>query len=229
MVDEGRREYLRRYWAKPENRERARESKRRHRTKPGVLSRARDYARTYRTKYPDRQRESHRRYLEKPGIRAARLENDRRYRAVPEHRERKNALRRTRYRTDSDYRQRIVELQRLKQYTRREKSRYDHWKRKYGISVEDYAARFAEQGGVCAICRKPETMLANNGQDIRALAIDHDHTTKRVRGLLCSKCNTVLGLVQDHPEILRQAVQYLGEWWQGGQSVSQTMRELGGA
>ena len=226
MVNEDRRrEYLRLYWARPENRERQRENHRRYREKGGIREQHREAARQYRQKYPDRVRETSRRYLEKPEIRAAKREYNRHYGAVPQHRERKNARRRTRYRTDSDYRQRLLELQRLKQYTRREKSRYDHWKRKYGISVEQYTTRFAEQGGVCAICRKPEKMLANNGLNIRTLAIDHHHQTKQVRGLLCQNCNTVLGLVQEQPSVLHAAAEYL-EMWSVGQSVSQTMREL---
>lgn len=57
------------------------------------------------------------------------------------------------------------------------------------------------QGGVCAICKeKPK-----NGR----LAIDHLHGTDKVRGLLCSPCNTALGLFKDDPERLAAAIEYL--------------------
>jgi phage regulator Rha-like protein len=48
------------------------------------------------------------------------------------------------------------------------------------------------QEGVCAICGKPETVKSRKGE-VLALAIDHDHATGKVRGLLCFRCNTTLG------------------------------------
>ncbi|MFC5359558.1 endonuclease VII domain-containing protein [Azospirillum himalayense] len=56
------------------------------------------------------------------------------------------------------------------------------------------------QGGVCAICR-----LVPEGN----LHVDHSHTTGCVRGLLCRKCNTAIGLLQDDPQILKEAAIYL--------------------
>lgn len=61
----------------------------------------------------------------------------------------------------------------------------------------------AEQGGRCAICHLSE---AENG---KALALDHCHTTNRVRGLLCDLCNTGLGRFKDSPDALRRAITYL--------------------
>jgi len=63
---------------------------------------------------------------------------------------------------------------------------------------------YAEQRGSCAICGKGE---AENG---KALAVDHDHESGVVRGLLCDHCNLALGRFQDSPEILRRALDYLG-------------------
>jgi hypothetical protein len=60
-----------------------------------------------------------------------------------------------------------------------------HLKYKYGLTPEDYDAKLAEQGGVCAICGKSPTK--------RRLHIDHCHETGRIRGLLCTGCNTRLG------------------------------------
>ena len=62
-----------------------------------------------------------------------------------------------------------------------------------------------EQGGGCAICQKtPE----ENG---RRLAVDHNHTTGDVRGLLCTQCNVGLGNLGDSVERLRSAIRYLNE------------------
>lgn len=71
----------------------------------------------------------------------------------------------------------------------------------YGITHEQYNILLESQNGRCAICRSlPE-------KD-RKLAVDHEHTTSRVRGLLCSKCNRGLGLFQDSPELLKEAARY---------------------
>jgi hypothetical protein len=58
-----------------------------------------------------------------------------------------------------------------------------------------------KQGGKCGICGS-----VSNG---KRLAIDHDHETGRVRGLLCQQCNTALGLFKDQVELLKKAIDYL--------------------
>jgi len=65
------------------------------------------------------------------------------------------------------------------------------------------------QDNNCAICRKGESIIDNSTKKPRALAVDHCHTTGKTRGLLCSFCNTGLGLFRDDPEILEQAKNYL--------------------
>jgi hypothetical protein len=73
---------------------------------------------------------------------------------------------------------------------------------KYGITVEDFRDMLVGQAGRCLIChRVPPTDLV----------VDHDHGTGRVRGLLCQRCNRMLGHVDERPEILRSAIRYLGE------------------
>lgn len=64
-------------------------------------------------------------------------------------------------------------------------------KRKYGMTVEQYDKLLAEQGGVCALCGEPETSTFRG--TVKMLAVDHDHGTGLVRGLLCYRCNTDLG------------------------------------
>jgi hypothetical protein len=70
----------------------------------------------------------------------------------------------------------------------------------YGITIDQYKAMEARQGGRCAICNEvPETRLY----------VDHDHTTGEVRGLLCTRCNVGLGMFRDNPEYLDAATQYI--------------------
>lgn len=73
--------------------------------------------------------------------------------------------------------------------------------RKYGVTLEEYAAMLAAQGGGCAICGAK--------QKKRRLAVDHDHETGEVRGLLCSPCNTGLGQFKDKAALLARAIDYL--------------------
>jgi hypothetical protein len=68
--------------------------------------------------------------------------------------------------------------------------------RLYGIGLPEYEAMLAAQGGVCAICRQPETARARGGGP-RPLSVDHDHETGKVRGLLCLRCNRDLAVVED--------------------------------
>ena len=73
--------------------------------------------------------------------------------------------------------------------------------RRYGITEEDFDRMSSEQGGVCAVCKKTEPG--------KRLAVDHDHKTGAVRGLLCSICNKAIGCLGDSVEGLMVAVSYL--------------------
>jgi len=72
----------------------------------------------------------------------------------------------------------------------------------YGITIQDYDRMLEEQRGVCAICKKPEKN--------RKLAVDHDHETGRVRGLLCTNCNNTLGWLERNVDA---AMKYLGLYY----------------
>ena len=80
-------------------------------------------------------------------------------------------------------------------------------KRDFDLSVQEYAALLLAQDGVCAVCRKPET--ATRYGKLKHLAVDHNHGTGEVRGLLCAECNTGLGKFGDDPALLRGAADYL--------------------
>lgn len=78
-------------------------------------------------------------------------------------------------------------------------------KKKYGITGEDYLRILDEQNGVCAICGE-----INPGN--KRLAVDHDHETNEVRGLLCDCCNRAIGLLRDDEHIAQRATNYLRLW-----------------
>lgn len=81
---------------------------------------------------------------------------------------------------------------------------------KVGITLADYEKAFAEQGGVCAICGKPETVLWRKKlKQLRSMSADHDHKTGRFRALLCHKCNRAIGLFGDDPELMEKAAAYV--------------------
>jgi hypothetical protein len=79
--------------------------------------------------------------------------------------------------------------------------------RDFGITLATYNKMMDDQGGVCAICEKPE--FAVRSGKIRALAVDHDHETGAVRSLLCTNCNPMIGYAKDNPILLRKAAAYL--------------------
>lgn len=68
-------------------------------------------------------------------------------------------------------------------------------KREYGLTLDQYDKMFVVQNGVCAICGK--SGIIKNQWDTMRLAVDHDHQTGRVRGLLCNRCNLGVGYVED--------------------------------
>ena len=84
---------------------------------------------------------------------------------------------------------------------------------KYGITLEQYEELFEKQGGVCALCKKPETARRNKkAEGGERLAVDHCHDTGVVRGLLCFKCNTAIGALGDTQEAAVRAMNYLSSW-----------------
>lgn len=91
--------------------------------------------------------------------------------------------------------------------------RYKCWasklKREFGICDQQYNVMLAEQGGVCAICKQPETIFDNGIR--RRLAVDHNHTTKQNRKLLCQRCNTVIGRCKENVSLLSSMIDYLIE------------------
>lgn len=79
--------------------------------------------------------------------------------------------------------------------------RGDRLRREYGLSLEKYDELLSQQGGRCAICKHPPSG--------RTLSVDHDHSTGKVRGLLCNQCNSALGFFNDNEDRLAAALTYL--------------------
>lgn len=78
----------------------------------------------------------------------------------------------------------------------------------YGITIEDLNSMYTKQEGSCAICNI--NISLHSGQTKKGKAhVDHCHITKQVRGLLCTKCNTLLGMAEDNKETLKKAIIYL--------------------
>jgi hypothetical protein len=85
-------------------------------------------------------------------------------------------------------------------------SSFRHKLKTLGITAVDYDKMYNEQNGRCAICGKHQLELN------KSLHLDHCHLTGIVRGILCSNCNTGLGLFKDDIKILRCAISYLDKY-----------------
>lgn len=85
----------------------------------------------------------------------------------------------------------------------RARQRKAHELRHRKIEPREYAELLTRYGKVCRICGR------TNGK--HRLAVDIDHATGRIRGLLCHRCNTAIGLFRDDPELLAAAIRYLTE------------------
>jgi len=93
-------------------------------------------------------------------------------------------------------------------YASRCKQCTSHYNRNitYNITEVEFNSLFASQGGMCAICGKILVLYSKNG-----VAIDHDHKSGKIRGLLCRECNLMLGFSNDDVTILNSAIKYLDE------------------
>lgn len=152
-----------------------------------------------------RDKEAQRAYMRKWRLRNAdRLrEYDKKYRS--ENADRYNAARRRRYRTDPTVREKQVAIIRRWREANPDEHRNYRYLKKYGVSLERYNAMLATQSGRCAICsgdnpRKP---------GVKHWSIDHCHATGAVRGLLCHRCNLLIGQAGDSASLLRSAADYL--------------------
>ena len=80
---------------------------------------------------------------------------------------------------------------------------------RYGISEYEYEDMLLSCDNKCMICGEQETSKDKRTGKTYALAVDHCHTTGKVRGLLCASCNTAIGLFKDNVDKLKNAISYL--------------------
>jgi hypothetical protein len=80
-------------------------------------------------------------------------------------------------------------------------------KRTYGLSESDYEAQVRSQNYLCAVCHE-QNKPGRDGEP-ENLAVDHNHRTGANRGLLCQRCNRVLGMLGDSQELLFRLLEYL--------------------
>jgi hypothetical protein len=115
------------------------------------------------------------------------------------------------YYSDSDAvcRSCIVGKARVRQpEDKRVRSRRKHLKREYGLDPSQVLQMLERQNGRCAICALEMTPP---GSAPTSMCVDHSHETNRVRQLLCSSCNKLLGFAKDDPVTLHAAIRYLRE------------------
>lgn len=86
--------------------------------------------------------------------------------------------------------------------------------RQFGITLEQYAAILKAQGGVCACCGDPETVVSRGGKVADSFCVDHDHSTGLPRSLLCRRCNSVIGMAREDTTLLHGLIDYLSFWRQ---------------
>lgn len=83
------------------------------------------------------------------------------------------------------------------------------WRSKYGLDASKHVMMYVQQRGLCAICRDPLRSARTETNHVSGLVVDHNHETGKVRGLLCSRCNTAIGLLGDDPDYVQRAYLYL--------------------
>lgn len=92
-----------------------------------------------------------------------------------------------------------------KNYKKYQPTKWRRWlKKRYGVSEEQFLSILRKQKNRCAICRKRQRAGKR-----KKLYVDHCHKTNKFRGLLCFKCNVLLGMAQDVISTLQAAIQYL--------------------
>jgi hypothetical protein len=79
----------------------------------------------------------------------------------------------------------------------------------YGITLSEYRSLLQKQDSRCAICGQIESAINWKTKEKKSLAVDHCHSTGKVRGLLCQSCNTALGSFNDDVSLLAKAIAYL--------------------
>lgn len=115
-------------------------------------------------------------------------------------RDRINKERRERYKNNPEL---FIERNKKYYWENRSKMRAANRKHKYGISHEHYTLLLEKQQNRCAICGKGRSEFKFD------FSVDHCHETGKIRGLLCTNCNTGIGLFKHNTIYLNSAIEYL--------------------
>lgn len=82
-------------------------------------------------------------------------------------------------------------------------------KREYGMTLDQYNELLRKQANRCAVCRRPETIVQKQTGVPQRLAVDHDHVTGEIRGLLCHRCNMLVWAMEDNHTTLAAIEAYI--------------------
>jgi hypothetical protein len=90
-----------------------------------------------------------------------------------------------------------------------DKQRNSYLKKNYGLDTNGYEKLLNIQQGGCAICGKKSDTYLPQCKKNKKLAVDHDHETGKIRGILCENCNRGIGLLSHSIELLKNAMDYI--------------------
>jgi hypothetical protein len=187
-----KKEYMKEYYQRPDVKKRQKE----------YYQKNKKYIKEYQQKNKDIIKEYQKEYYQRPYVKE--------YYQQPDIKKRKKEY-------DKEYRQRSDIKKRQKEYNKEYNQRPSIKKRKkkymkkynikhnYGILLEEFKFYLEKQENKCAICSHTFTPEDK-------ICIDHDHATGKVRGLLCFKCNVLLGMAVDNSKTLMNAIKYLNEY-----------------
>lgn len=129
----------------------------------------------------------------------------RKYRDKPETKEKRRNYGRKYMANNPEAKKRVRDAHLVMEYSRKHRLRTV-----YGMTTEEYAVMFGQQEGRCAICAQTEESRSRSTRGKkRNLAVDHDHTTGKVRGLLCHLCNVGVGNFGENAERMVRAADYI--------------------
>ena len=88
-------------------------------------------------------------------------------------------------------------------------------KTRYGVTIEWYDNKVKQQNNCCAVCETPERAIQSTTGRLRPLSVDHDHENGHARDLLCTRCNAILGMLENYPDITQKLILYLRKHGKG--------------
>jgi len=143
------------------------------------------------------------RHPKKAGLKGGTSVNSIKYANDPEYREKTKKRQLAKY-----YEQKALDPEKMR--LRQKRNSLAYRMRKYGITEEQYEVLKVAQSNRCRICWQKETKVKR--EQVCELAIDHNHETGEVRGLLCDSCNRGLGFLKDDANLLREGANYLSNF-----------------